>query len=145
MMHAAEQTQINERTQAHRDSLVHAQVAGMLERLSVGACETVTDWVVYDTDKPAAEHTGLPPVKSVLHKEYRQREQSHATVQGNISTAAQVRFDTVAESTQQRAIMRTLAQKPRALTGMLWLGIGLFVLAVCVLAIWIFYKRLKLW
>ena len=63
-MRAEVQTRINESAQAHFDSLVRAQVAMMLERLTVSEGETVTDLVVYDTDKPAADSTRLPPVKA---------------------------------------------------------------------------------
>ena len=115
----------------------------MLERLTVSEGETVTDLVVYDTDKPTADSTGLPPVKAVLHKEHRQKQQSRETVQADVQTEAQVTADTAEDSTQQSDSVQTSEQKPSAGTGILRLGTGMFLLAVSVLAIWIFYKRIK--
>nr|DAS70637.1 MAG TPA: hypothetical protein [Caudoviricetes sp.] len=143
LMRAEVQTQINESVKAHFDSLVRAQVAMMLERLTVSEGETVTDLVVYDTDKPAADSTGLPSVKAVLHKEHRQKQQSRETAQAEIQTEAQVTADTAEDSTRQSDSVQTSEQKPSAGTGILRLGTGMFLLAVSVFAIWIFYKRIK--
>lgn len=137
------QTRIDESAQAHFDSLVRAEVTLMLERLTVSEGETVTDLVVYDTDKPAADSTGLPPVKAVLHKEHRQKRQSRETAQADVQTQAQVTADTAEDSTRQSDSVQTSEQKPGAGTGILRLGAGMFSLAVSVLAIRIFYKRIK--
>ena len=137
------QTRIDESAQAHFDSLVRAEVTLMLERLTVSEGETVTDLVVYDTDKPPADSTGLPPVKAVLHKEHRQKRQSRETAQADVQTQAQVAADTAENSTQQSDSVQTSEQKPGAGTGILRLGAGMFLMAVSVLAIRIFYKRIK--
>lgn len=137
------QTRIDESTQAHFDSLVCAQVTLMLERLTVSEGETVTDLVVYDTDKPAADSAGLPPVKAVLHKEHRQKQQSRETVQAEVQAETQVTADTAEDSTQQSDSVQTSEQKPSAGTGILRFGTGMFLLAVSVFAIWKFYKRIK--
>lgn len=142
-MRAEVQTRIDESAQVHFDSLVRAQVATMLERLSVSEGETVTDLVVYDTDKPPADSTGLPPVKAVLHKEHRQKQQSRETMQADVRTEAQVTADTAGQSTRQSDSVQTSEQKPGAGTGILRLGTGMFLLAVSVFAIWTFYKRVK--
>lgn len=115
----------------------------MLERLTVSEGETVTDLVVYDTDKPAADSTGLPLVKAVLHKEHRQKQQSRETAQADVQTQAQVAADTAEDSTRQSDSVQTSEQKPGAGTGILRLGAGMFLMAVSVLAIRIFYKRIK--
>ena len=101
------------------------------------------DLAVYDTDKPAADSTGLPSVKAVLHKEHRQKQQSRETAQAEIQTEAQVTADTAEDSTRQSDSVQTSEQKPSAGTGILRLGTGMFLLAVSVFAIWIFYKRIK--
>lgn len=137
------QTRINESAQAHFDSLVLSQAALTLERLTVSEGETVTDLVVYDTDKPAADSTGLPPVKAVLHKEHRQKRQSRETTQADVQTEAQVTADMAEDSTQQSDSVQASEQKTSAGTGILRLGTGTFLLAVSVFAIWIFYKRIK--
>lgn len=137
------QTRVDKSVQAYFDSLVRAQAVMMLERLAVIEGETVTDLVVYDTDKPAADSTGLPPVKAVLHKEHRQKQQSRETAQAEIQTEAQVTADKTEDCTQQSDNVQTSEQKPSAGTGIFRLGMGLFLLAVSVFAFWIFYKRIK--
>lgn len=137
------QTLVDKNAQAHFDSLARAEVALMLERLTVSEGETVTDLVVYDTDKPAADSTGLPPVKAVPHKEHRQKQQSRETAQAEIQTEVQVTADTAEDSTQQSDSVQTSGQKPSAGTGIFRLGAGMFLLAVSVFALRIFYKRIK--
>ena len=134
---------IDEQAKAHFDSLVHAQVVLMLERLTVSEGETVTDLVVYDTDKPPVDSTGLPPVKAVLHQEQRQKRQSRETAQADVQTEVRATADTTEDSTWQSDSAETSEQKPSAGTGILRFGTGMFLLAVSVFALWIFYKRIK--
>lgn len=137
------QTRINEIVQAHFDSLVRSQVALMQERMTVSEGETVTDLIVFDTDKPPADSTGLPPVKAVLHKEHRQKRQSQEAAQADVRTEARVTADTAEDSTQQSDSVQASEQKPSAGMGVFRFGAGMFLLAVSVFAIWIFYKRIK--
>lgn len=137
------QTRINESAQAHLDSLVSTQVAMTLERLASSEGETVTDLVVYDTDKPPADSTGLPPVKAVLHKEHRQKQQSKEASKADVRTEARVTSGTAEENVRQSESVETTEQKPSAGTGVLRFGVGMFLLAVSAFAIWIFYKRIK--
>lgn len=123
------------------DSLISAQAAMMLERLTSSEGETVTDLVVYDTDKPPVD--GASPVKAVLHKEHRQKQQSHEIAQTDIHTEEHITADTSEESAQQSDNVQTSEQKPGTGTGVLRLGTGMFLLAVSVFEIWIFYKRIK--
>lgn len=128
--------------QAHFDSLVRVQVDLMLERLSESEGETVTDLTVYDTGKPA-DSTGLPPVKAVLHRETRQKRQSRGTARADVRTQAQVTADTAVESTRQSDSVLVSERKPAAGAGILRTGIGVFLLAAGILAIRVFYKRIK--
>ena len=70
------QTEVHTDAQAHFDSLMQAQFALQLERLAVMDGETVTDLVVFDTDKPPVDSTGLPPVKAVLRTQTKQTRQT---------------------------------------------------------------------
>lgn len=142
-MRTEAQTRINESVQAHLDSLVSTQVAMTLERLASSEGETVTDLIVFDTDKPPADSTGLPPVKAVLHKEHRQKQQSQEAVKADVRTEERVTSDTDEEIVQQSDSVQTSKQKPSAGIGVFRFGVGMFLLAVSVFAIWIFYKRIK--
>lgn len=125
------------------DSLVSTQVAMTLERLASSEWETVTDLIVFDTDKPPTDSTGLPPVKAVLHKEHRQKRQSQEAAKVDAQTEEQVTFDTAEENVLQSESVQATEQKPSAGTGVMRFGVGMFLLAVSVFAIWIFYKRIK--
>lgn len=142
-MRAEAQTRIDERAQEHLDSLVRAHVSMTLERLTSSEGETVTDLIVYDTDKTPADSTGLPPLKAVLHKEHRQKRQSKEAAKADVQTEEQVTSDTAEESMQQSDSVQTSERKPSAGTGIFRFGVGMFLLAVSVFAIWIFYKRIK--
>lgn len=142
-MRAEVQTRIEESARARFDSLARAELVLMLERLSVSEGETVTDLVVYDTDKPAADSTGLPPVKAVLHKEQRQKRQSRETAQADVRTEARVTAEETGQSARQSEGTLVSEQKPGAGTGILRTGIGALLLSASVLAIRIFCKRMK--
>lgn len=114
-----------------------------LERLASSEGETVTDLVVFDTDKPPADSTGLPPVKAVLHKEHRQKQQTQEVAKADVQTEERVTSDTAEENARQSESLQTTEQKPSAVTGVFRFGVGMFLLAVSVFAIWIFYKRIK--
>lgn len=114
-----------------------------LERLASSEGETVTDLIVFDTDKPPTDSTGLPPVKAVLHKEHRQKRQSQEAAKVDAQTEEQVTFDTAEENVLQSESVQATEQKPSAGTGVMRFGVGMFLLAVSVFAIWIFYKRIK--
>lgn len=136
-------TLTNESTQAHLDSLAHARLAQALERLAVSEGETVTDLTVYDTDKPAADSTGLPPVKAVLHSERRQKRRSRETARADARTETRVTADTAGNNTRLSDSVRISERKPGAGTGILRFGTGMFLLAASALVIRIFYKRFK--
>lgn len=125
------------------DSLISAHLAMTLERLTFSEGETVTDLVLYDTDKPPVDSAGLPPVKAVLHKENRRKQQSRETAQADTHTEAHITADITEDNARQSDNVYTSEQKPSAGTGVLRLGTGMFLLAVSVFAIWIFYKRIK--
>ena len=113
------------------------------ERLASGEVETVTDLIVFDTGKPPAGSTGLPPVKAALHKEHRQKQQSQEAAKVDVQTEERVTSDTAEENVQQSESEQTTEQKTSAGTGVFRFGVGMFLLAVSVFAIWIFYKRIK--
>lgn len=137
------QTETNKDIQARLDSLVREQVAVQLERIAVVEGESITDVIVFDTDKPPADSTGLPPVKAVLHKQTKQTQQSQEKATAQAETDVQVEEEVADRSVEHIQTEQADERKPSAGMGVLRTGIGALLLAVAVLAIWIFYKRVK--
>lgn len=137
------QSTIDKDVQARLDSLLHSQVAAQLERLAVMEGEAVTDLIVFDTDKPPADSTGLPPVKAILRKQTSQRQRSQEKAAVHAETDVQVSAETADRSMEVSQTAQVEEKKPSAGMGVLRLGIGALLLAVSAFAIWIFYKRIK--
>lgn len=142
-MRSEAQLQALRSVQARLDSLVRAEAALQLQRWSLDTCETVTDVVVYDTSKPAVDCSGRPPVKATLHTERRQRRQSGEAAQAAARTETQVTETRCEADTLELAGVTTSERRPEAGTGVLRFGLGTLLVAGSILAVGIFYKRLK--
>ena len=137
------QTEVHTDAQAHFDSLMQAQFALQLERLAVMDGETVTDLVVFDTDKPPVDSTGLPPVKAVLRTQTKQPRQSQEKATVQAETDVQMESETADRTTEVSQTEQVEEKKPSGGINILRLSVGVLFLAVAVFAIWIFYKRIK--
>lgn len=140
---STEQADIHKDVQAHLDSLVQQQVAAQLDRVVEAVGETVTEVIVFDTEKPATNSTGLPPVKAIVHRQTKQTQRSQAKAAVQAETQVQATSATTDRTTEAVRSEQAEEKKPSAGTGVLRTGIGALLLAVAVFAIWIFYKRIK--
>lgn len=122
---------------------MRSHLATQLDRVSEAVSESVTEIIVFDTDKPPANSTGLPPVKAVLHKQTKQAQRSQEKAAVQAEEVVQVAEETTDRSTEESQTEQVEEKKPSAGTGVLRTGIGALLLAVAVFAIWIFYKRIK--
>lgn len=138
-----EQADIRKDVQVHIDSLVRQQVATALDRVVEAVGETTTEVVVFDTEKPVSDSTGLPPVKAVVHRQTKQTQRSQAKAAVQADTEVQATSEITDRSTETVRSEQAEEKKPSAGTGILRTGIGALLLAVAVFAIWIFYKRIK--
>ena len=136
------QTRINKDVQARLDSLVRSQAAAQLDRASEAAGESVTEVIVFDTDKPA-DSTGLPPVRAVLRKQTKQTQRREEKAAVQAEEKVQVVQETTDRSTEVNRTGQVEEKKPAAGAGILRTGIGALLLAVSILTIRIFYKRIK--
>lgn len=137
------QTETDKDIQARLDSLVRKQVAAQLERIAVVEGESITDVIVFDTDKPSVDSTGLPPVKAVLRTQTKQTQQTQEKATAQAETDVQVEEETIDRTSEVSQTEQVEEKKPSAGMGVLRTGIGALLLAVAVFAIWIFYKRIK--
>jgi len=137
------QTETNKDISAHLDSLVREQVAMQFERMAAMTAESITDAVIFDTDKPPVDSTGLPPVKAVLRTQTKQTQQSQEKAAVETTTDVQVEAETTDRSMETSQSEQVEEKKPSAGMGFFRLGTGIFLLAVSVFAFWIFYKRIK--
>ncbi len=143
--HAAstECIETNRDVRTHIDSVVQSQVAAQIERLAVIEGETVTDIIMFDTSKPPADSTGLPPVKALLRKQTRHASRSREQVATQMGTDVRVETETTDHSTEVSQTEQIEEKKPSVGMGVLRLGAGVLLLAVVVFAVWVFYKRIK--
>ena len=137
------QAETNKDIQVRLDSLVRKQVVMQLGRVAVVEGESITDVIVFDTDKPPADSTGLPPVKAVLRTQTKQTLQSQEKATAQAKTDVQVEEETTDCTTEISQTEQVEEKKPSVGMSILRTGIGALLLAVAVFAIWIFYKRIK--
>ena len=122
------QTEVHTDAQAHFDSLMQAQFALQLERLAVMDGETVTDLVVFDTDKPPVDSTGLPPVKAVLRTQTKQTRQSQEKATVQAETDVQMESETADRTTEVSQTEQVEEKKPSGGINILRLSVGVLFL-----------------
>lgn len=136
-----EEASLNGAMQARLDSIVRTQIAVELERLSVSEGESVTSLIVFDTDKPPADSTGLPPVRAVLRSQTQHTRHSRETAAATGETDSQTLAENTANTSATVHSVKVERQRPQTGSGVLRLGIGTLLLTVVAFAIRILWKR----
>lgn len=134
------QAESSTETVQRSDSTVQQQVATQLERLTVTEGETLTDIILFDTDKAVSESTGLPPVIAIVRKQETKTQRSRETMQDETLTEAQVTQELTERTAEHLQAAQTEERKPSAGTGFLRYAIGALLFALAGFGIWIIYK-----
>lgn len=137
------QSLTNEAFRQHMDSVVRSALTATFEGMAQSASETLTEVVIYDTEKPATDSTGKPPVKAELRQRRTHRAQSasHATVSQCDTT--RLTADTATASSASTESQAQAESKPSAGDGTMKTGIGLLLAALAILTVFAVYKRIK--
>lgn len=122
------------------DSTIQAEIRAEVERITSRATDTEVDLIVFDSDKPVDDSTGLPPVKAIVHKTTRteQSQQESGKQQTTRQTTVSQQVDD--HSTEQITAGQTVED-----TGSWWDHVKrmLFIPALMI-ALWGIYKLYKL-
>ncbi len=124
--------------------MIRREMLSHLELLEVRSHTMETDLILYDTDKPINDSTGLPPVKAVL----KQRAQSVEDKQGIATTAIKEEAQVVETSEDKSVIQEDIAEvvepKPRWWDSIKQRLSDLIFWVIAILFLWLVYNLIKL-
>lgn len=129
--------------QTNRDTLLSEASAARLELQTAIDCETETELIVYDTQLPPTDSTGLPPVRAVWRQSRRVTRQEKQNTESAAHTDLRVSVAETETLAEQSESVQKEERKPTAGTGTLKFGIGLALSAAALWGLVILLRRLK--
>lgn len=129
--------------QARLDSMVHQTVQTEMRRLVNRTDDVETDIILFDTDKPASDSTGLPPVKAVVRQKSTSRECAEEKATGQVQADTDVRQQTADHSRELETTGETAEEKPSFADGLKSQLQRILLIPVLFIALWLLYKLIK--
>ncbi len=141
----SEQTrEVNKDVQSQLDSLVRSTMREEMERVLNSITETETDLIVFDTDKPVNDSTGLPPVKAVVRQRAKTEQTETETGKQLVQVETEVTQVTEDHSTEQTATAVEEEQKASWWETLKQQLMRILLIPVLFIALWVLYKLIKL-
>lgn len=135
---------INKDVRAQVDSLSRLAIEEQAERLLNTLEEQKTTLILFDTDKPPTDSTGLPPVKAIARQEVKRVEKRQEKQQRQVQSETELKEDTTDKSVEQTATAVEVEQKAS------WWDIFkqrimyILLIPVLIIALWVTYKLIKI-
>lgn len=143
-MHTEQAREVNKDVQSQLDSMVRATMQAEMERVLNSITETETDLIVFDTDKPVNDSTGLPPVKAVVRQRAKAEQRETETGRQQAQVETQVVQTTEDHSTEQTATVVEEEQKTSWWDTLKQQLMRILLIPVLIVALWVLYKLIKL-
>ena len=141
--HKEERT-VNKDVQTHLDSLVRSIAETQFESLMNELEQVETDIILYDTDKPVDDSTGLPPVKAVVSQKVKREGTKTETATQQVRTETEVEHQVTDKTVEDVAVSVDVEEKPSWWETFKKHLMHIALIPVIFLAIWILYKLIKL-
>ncbi len=124
--------------------MVRATMQAEMERVLNCITETETDLIVFDTDKPVNDSTGLPPVKAVVRQRAKTEQQETETGRQQTQVETEVVQTTEDHSTEQTTTATEEEQKASWWETLKQQLARIMLIPVLIVALWVLYKLIKL-
>lgn len=141
--HEEERT-VNKDIQTQLDSLVRSIAETQFERLINTIEQVDTDIILYDTDKPVNDSTGLPPVKAVVNQKVKREDVKAETVLQQVQTETEVEKQVIDKTVEDILLSVEAEEKPSWWETFKQHLMRIALIPVIFLALWILYKLIKL-
>ncbi|WP_297627867.1 hypothetical protein [uncultured Rikenella sp.] len=125
------------------DSLLLNESTARLELRTTIDSETETELIVYDSQQPPNDSTGLPPVRAVWRQSRKEARQERQNTESSDRTDLRISVAETETLAEQAESVHKEERKPTAGTGTLKFGIGLVLSAVAACGIGLLFRRLK--
>lgn len=124
------QKEASSSTTRHTDSVSVVKAFAVVKDSLISEGETELEVVIYDTEKPAVDSTGLSPVKAVIHKTSKAKRQEAKIEQTSVvDTVSTVKVQE--ESVKEQSHTELKAEKKKRRGSALW---AMAVIAVAIAA-----------
>lgn len=114
------------------------------ERLLNSLEERKTTIIHFDTDKPANDSTGLPPVKTIVTQETKREEQRQEKRQSQVQSETEQKQETIDKSIEETATIVEVEEKASWWDILKQRIMYILLIPVLIIALWATYKLIKI-
>lgn len=135
---------VNKNIQQQVDSLARLAIDEQAERLFSFLEDSRTTLILFDTDKPTNDSTGLPPVKAVVHNDTKREGTNKECLQKAIESDSEVKKTTTDKSVEERSSAVEVEEKASWWDILKQHIIYILLIPVLIIALWATYKIIKI-
>lgn len=139
----ATQGVVNKNIQQQVDSLARLAIDEQAERLFSFLEDSRTTLILFDTDKPTNDSTGLPPVKAVVHNDTKREGTNKECLQKAIESDSEVKKTTTDKSVEERSSAVEVEQKPNWWSSFWQRFVYVLFFLILIIALVATYKLIK--
>lgn len=126
--------------------MARAEIQAEVERIFSTVINMETDVIVFDTDKPVNDSSGLPPVKAVAHQQVKTKQSEK-----QIRKQQETRLTEVSQQVEDHSMEQVTTEQTVKDTGTWWDSfksrlLYILLIPVFIIALWggyKFYKTIK--
>lgn len=126
------------------DSLARLAIQEQAERLLNTLEEQETTLILFDTDKPPVDSTGLPPVKAIARQEVKREEQRQEKQHRQVQSETKLKEETINKSVEESATTVEVEEKASWWDTLKQRIIYILLIPVLIIALWATYKLIKI-
>lgn len=134
---------INKDIQTEIDSLARLAIEEHAERLLSSLEEKQTTIILFDTDKPVNDSTGLPPVKTIVSQETKREEKKQENRQCQVQSETELKEETIDKSVEETATTVEVEEKTSWWDILKQRIMYILLIPVLIIALWATYKLIK--
>lgn len=135
---------VNKDIQVQVDSLARLAIDEQTENLLNSLEEKTTTLILFDTDKPVDDITGLPPVKAIARQEAKREESKQENRQSQVQSETELKEETIDKSVEETATAVEVEQKASWWDTFKQRIIYILLIPVLIIALWAMYKLFKI-
>lgn len=135
---------INKDIRAQVDSLARLAIEEQAERLLNTLEELETTLILFDTDKPPTDSTGLPPVKAIARQEVKREEKRQEKQQRQVQSETELKEETTDNSVEETTSAVEVEQKASGWDTFKERIMYILLIPVLIIALWATYKLIKI-
>lgn len=142
--HSEAEKTVNKDIQRLVDSIARVHIQSEMERVFSRTDEVETDIILFDTDKPASDSTGLPPVKAMVKQKSKSQEQGGEKAVSQATTETDKTVQETDRSHEAEITDEVVEDKPSFWDSLKHQLLRILLIPALFIALWLLYKLIKL-